>query len=97
MLVLSSSWGGRAEHGILKVDAYIEENKLIITARDSYYNDYSPTGLPEKEEEYSEQITIEGENVDCSFMFEKIKELLNRNHVNDYRFDISDIKPIEGM
>lgn len=35
MLVLSSSWGGRAEHGILKVDAYIEENKLIITARDS--------------------------------------------------------------
>ena len=97
MKVLSSSWGGRAEHGILTVDAYIEENKLIITARDSYYNDYSPTGLPEKEEVYSEQITIEGENVDCSFMFEKIKELLNKNHVSDYRFDISDIKPIEGM
>lgn len=97
MIVLSSSWGGRAEHGILTVDAYVEEHQLIITARDSYYNDYSPIGLPEKEEVYSEQILIDGENVDCIFMFEKIKELLNRNHVSDYRFDISDIKPIEGM
>lgn len=91
MLVLSSSWGGKAEHGILTVDAYILEHILYIYAKDEYYNDYSPTGMPEMEKVCSSEVLVEGIDVDRNFLFGQISDLLEKNRINAYRFDIKDL------
>lgn len=94
MEILSTSWGGKAEHGILSVEACIRINELIITAKDSYYNDYSLSGLPESERVFSDNYSIEGISVNRVFLYAKINELLKKNHIDCYRFDLNDVKPL---
>ena len=93
MEILESSWGGKAEHGILTVDARVENDLLKLTAIDKYFNDYAPYEPP-KVSEYIEFFEIGKIKIDRKFLYNSIKELLKKHRPYDYyiyRFDENDI------
>lgn len=42
----------------------------------------------------SDNYSIEGISVNRVFLYAKINELLKKNHIDCYRFDLNDVKPL---
>ena len=43
----------------------------------------------------SSEVLVEGIDVNRNFLFEQISDLLEKNRINAYRFDINDIRDMK--
>ena len=91
MEVLSTSWGGKAEHGILSVDARMDGRSLILTATDTEYNDYGP-GAIQSHKEYIKEFETPVGVLHKDFLFRCIRDLLLENNATSYMFTEDDIR-----
>lgn len=91
MEILTASYGGKAEHSILSVDARIDDDLLILTATEQDYNDYNVTTL-QGERAITKEFAISNKNFDKSFLFRCIRDLLLENNITIYMFTEDDIR-----